>query len=150
MFNLSAAEAITKATHLKALGQTTVYLYSDTDFPYDKVHSVEAGSSWRLGGPSSCYLDALVAGLTLKLSVDFESRDANGRGVSLFERDRLRNLFLKLPPKPRRDFADLLERECLPGLMARRTQLQTALSEQADSEDCVRGLILFAREKQAA
>lgn len=150
MWNLSVAEAIEKASHLKALGETTIYLRSEEGFPFDKVTNVESGSSYRLGGPSSCYLIAEQAGLTFKLNVDFEQQDANGRGVSLFDRVRLRDLFVRLPPAGRRAFGEMLENECLPGLAKRRTELTEALNTQADSEDCVRGLILSAREPAAA
>jgi hypothetical protein len=151
VINLTYTEAMKKAEHLKALGQTTIYIHREAaDFPYGKVTNVEAGSSWRLGGPSSCYLIAEDGGLTFKLNVDFEGRDANGRGVSLFDRDKLREMFVRLPSVARQAFADLLESECLPSLAKRRSELQAALNDQADSEDCVRGLIMFAREKEAA
>jgi hypothetical protein len=151
MIDLTVAEALEKADHLIALGETTVYLFRDAEgFPYDKVTRVEEGGTWRLGGPASCYLYAEQAGLTFKLSVDFEGRDANGRGVSLFDRDRLRDLFLKLPPAARNFFAEMLEGKCLPGLIERTNEIREALRAQADSEDCVRGLIAFARQKEAA
>jgi hypothetical protein len=147
MLNLTYAEAIEKADHLIALGETTIYLYRDKaeGFPYDKVVSVETGSSYRLGGPSSCALIAADGGLTFRLNVDFEESDANGRGVSLFDRDRLRGVMLKLPPKARASFAAMLEGEVLKGLTERTNEIREALRAQADSEDCVRGLIAFAR-----
>lgn len=150
MINLSAKEAIQKAPHLRALGETTVYVRSPDAFPYDKVTAVESGSSYRLGGPSSCYLTAQVAGLSLKLSVDFEVPDANGRNVAMFDRDRLRDLALKLPPIARESFAKMLETECLPGLAQRTRELRSALQCQADSEDCVRGIINAVREQVLA
>ena len=148
MLDLTYEQALENAEHLVALGETTIYLYRDRagDFPYDKVTRVESGSTHRLSGPSSCYLFAEDAGLTFKLSVDFERPDANGRGVSLFDRDRLRALMLKLPDAARRSFAELLETEVMPGLVKRTREIRDALQEQADSEDCVRGLIAFAKE----
>lgn len=150
MWNMSVDEALDKAVHLRALGETTIYVRSEDGFPFDKVKRVESGSAYRLGGPASCYLIAEQAGLTFKLNVDFEGQDANGRGVSLFDRERLRNLFVRLSPEGRAAFGDMLERECLPGLAKRRTELTEALNAQADSEDCVRGLILSARDLAAA
>jgi hypothetical protein len=148
MLDLSVKEALANAEHLKALGETLIYVHRGEDaFPYDKVSAVESGSSYRLGGPSSCYLIAQIDGLTFKLNVDFEPREANGRGVAIFDRDRLRDLMLKLPPGARRSFASLLENECLPGLAKRADELRSALREQADSEDCVRGLIRVAAEQ---
>lgn len=150
MYDLNYTDAIAKAKHLLALGQTTVYVRDQNGFPFDRVAQVESGSSYRLGGPSSCYLVVRQAGLEIKLNVDFERADANGRGVSLFDRARLRDLMLKLSPKARADFAKILETECLPGLAKRSAELREAMTAQADSEDCVRGLILVAREQVPA
>lgn len=152
MLNLTFAEAVKKAEHLKALGETTVYLYREAaeGFPFDKVTRVEEGGSWRSGMPNSCYLFAEVEGLTFKLNVDFEPASANGSSVALLERDKMRELFTKLPAKARQSFADMLEEKCLPALAQRTNEYRAALQKQADSEDCVRGLIAFAREKEAA
>jgi len=64
----------------------------------------------------------------------------------MFDRDRLRDITLKLPPAARKLFADMLEREVLPPLAKRTGEIREALRSQADSEDCVRGLIAFAEE----
>jgi len=145
MIDMTYARAIELAEHLIAIDQTTVYLRDDSFFPFDKVTGVESGSSYRLSGPSSCYLIAEDAGLIFKKSVEFEGRDANGRGVSLFERDRLRDVMMRLPDGARAKFARMLENEVLPGMQARTAEIREALNNQLDSEDCVRGLISFAR-----
>jgi hypothetical protein len=152
VIDLTYAEAIEKAEHLKALGETTIYLYREKaqDFPFDKVSRVEEGSSWRSGMPNSCYLCADVDGLTFKLNIDFEPASANGSSAALLDRDKMRELFIKLPPKARHSFAELLETQCLPAMVKRTSEYRAALNKQADSEDCVRGLIAFAREKEAA
>jgi hypothetical protein len=150
MLNLNYPEAIEKAQHLIAIGETTIYLRDDTDFPYHKVSGVESGSTYRSGGPVSCYLIAEAKGLTFRLCVDFEPRSANGAGTALFDRDRLRELAFKLSPIGQALFADLLETEVLGGLSKRTDEIRQALRVQADSEDCVRGLIAFAREPVAA
>lgn len=149
MADLTYRQAVENAEHLIALGQTTVYLYRDeAEFPYEKVTQIEAGGTWRLGGPSSCYLIAEEHGLTFKLSVDFEGREANGAGTALFDRDRLRDLAFRLSPKGRQLFADMLQKEVLGNLTKRTDEIRQALRLQADSEDCVRGLIAFAREPE--
>ena len=144
----TCADAREVAEHLIALGLERVSFYSDApaDFPFDKVTRVEAGSSWRLGGPSSVQLLAPDGDLVFSVSVEFESRDANGCGVHMFDRDRLRELALKLPPAGRAAFADLLEEQVLKGLAERTSEIRESLRTQADSEDCVRGLIAYARE----
>lgn len=150
MFDVTYADAIAKAEHLIALDQTTVYLRDGgKDFPYDKTIRVESGSSYRLNGPSSAYLIAEDHGLQFKLNVEFEGRDANGRGVSLFERGRLREVMMKLPAVARKSFADMLENEVLAQLASRTDELRAAMRAQADSEDCVRGLIAYARNQPA-
>lgn len=50
----------------------------------------------------------------------------------------------------RAQFADMLEKEVLAGLTKRTEEIRQALRLQADSENCVRGLIAFAREPVAA
>lgn len=150
IFDLTAASAIENAEHLKALGQTKVRLRSDEGFPYDRVERVEAGGSWRLNGPSSVNLIAEQDGLRLSLSVDFEPHEANGSGQSQFDRGRLRDLMLKLPEAARQSFADVLHDEVLPPLKQRTAEYRKALNLQADSEDCVLGLIEFARGRETA
>lgn len=147
MLDLTYKAAVENAAHLIALGDTTVYLYRDAEFPWEKATSVTSGNGYRLNGPSSAYVIAEDAGLTFKLNVEFEGRDANGRGVSLFDRDRLRTVAMKLPAPARKAFADMLEREVLGALTERSEELRASMNAQLDSEDCVRGLIQFANGK---
>ena len=146
MFDMTYSEAIDNANHLIALGQTTVYLRDEREFPFDKATDVASGSSYRLSGPSSAYIIAHDEGLQFKLNIEFEGRDANGKGVSLFDRDRLRELMMKLPAPARKKFAGMLAGEVLSGMMKRTQEIREALRAQADSEDCVRGLIAFAEQ----
>lgn len=152
MIDLTYAEAIRNAEHLKALGETTVYLYREKadDFPFDKVTRVEEGSSWRSGMPTSCYLLAEVDGLTFKLNFDFEPSSANGASTHQISRDTMRETFLKLPAAAQQSFANLLEEKCLPAMGQRKAEYLAAINQQSDSEDCVRGLIALARTKEAA
>lgn len=150
MKELTYSRAIEVAEHLIAIGQTEVYLYrASPDFPWDKVVRVEAGSSYRLSGPTSCRLIAEDHGLTFSWTVDFESTDANGTGTSKFDRELLRGLMVRLPIGARENFAHMLENIVLPPLQQRSAEILNAYNQQRDSEDCVRGLIAFARETQA-
>lgn len=144
MHDMTYKHAVKNAACLIALKQREVYLRDDADFPWDKVTSVDVGSSWRLSGPSSIWVKAEDAGLTFRMSVNFEGDDANGRGVSLFNRDYLREIMRKLTPEGRRDFANILAEQVLPPLQKRTAEIRDAMNAQADSEDCVRGLIVFA------
>lgn len=146
MHDISFSQAIEKADHLKALGWTDVYLgYRQTEFPWGLVTDVQTGHSHRLSGPASVRMTARhPSGLTFSWEVDFEGRDANGRGVHLFDRDRLRDVMRKLPKPARIQFANILASEVFAGMQARTSELRKALSDQEDSEDLVRGLIAFA------
>lgn len=143
--------ALTNSEHLIALGQTTVYLH-DENVPWIVASDVEVSGSYRFNGPCGMYVIAKVQGLTFKWNIDFERREANGCGYSLFDRDRLREVARKLPEPARRKFAALLRDKVMPDLEKRTAELREAMNNQIDSEDCVRGLIAFAegREKTAA
>lgn len=145
MYDLNYVDAMSKSEHLIALNQTTIYLRDETEFPWDKVTRVESGSAYRLGAPASMYVVAQDSGLEFKLNIEFEGRDANGRGVALFERERLRDLAVRLPKQARESFASLLANEVLPGMAKRTAEIREAMNSQLDSEDCVRGLISFMR-----
>lgn len=140
------ADVIAKAEHYKALGQTTIYLDGDSaDLPWDAVDSVEECSLHRLNGPAACYMQVHQDGLVLRWSVEFEGRDANGRGISLFDRERLRTVATALSARARTAFAYFLADKVLPGLEKSTAEIRDALGKQIDSEDCVRGLIAFAK-----
>lgn len=151
MYDMTYEQALDKSEHLIALGQTTIYL-RDGNVPWVIASDVEAGSSYRFNGPSGVYIVAKVQGLTFKWNVDFEKREANGHGYSLFDRERLRDVAMKLPHPARLKFAQFLRDAVMPDLEKRTAELRDAMNKQIDSEDCVRGLIAFAegREKTAA
>lgn len=145
MRDTSYVKAIENAEHYLALGQKTIYLEPD-DAPWSLAETIEKGGSYRFNGPTCCYVLAPHAcGLTFKWSIDFEPRTANGYGVSLFDREGMRDAAMKLPPKARAAFADFLAGEVFEELHKRTEEIRTNLNRQIDSEDCVRGLIAFAR-----
>lgn len=151
MHDITFQKAIENAEHLKALGHTSVYLYdrnSDTEFPWQFATNVEAGGSYRLSGPASAKITAKhPTGLEFEWSVDFEGRDANGKSVSLFDRDHLRDVMRKLPKSARLEFGNLLKGEVLPELRKRTSEIRQALNDQQDSQDLVLGLIAFAEDE---
>jgi hypothetical protein len=139
-------EVLKNAPHYRALGQTEIYLDSDDpDLPWEDARDISEGSGVRLGGPTGFYVIAQRDGLNLKWSVDFEERGANGKSVHLFDRDRLREVMRKLPPVARQKLAAWLEDEVLPNVQKLTAEWRELLNRQADSEDCVRGLIADAR-----
>ena len=137
-------EAVAKAEHLVAIGETRIHLErGDATFPWHNVSDVEESGAVRLNGPSGVYLIVYHVGLSLYYPIDFEGPGANGRGVSLFDREYLREVLLKLPIQARRKFAGLLERRVLPSIEQRTKEIREAFKLQNDSEDCVRGVDLF-------
>ncbi len=146
LFDMKYRDAVAKAGHLIALNDTVVHLRDPDDFPWDKATGVKAGGSIRLGGPAGCYIIAEDAGLTFTLNVDFELREANGRGASMFDRERLREVVRKLPEAARKSFVEFLADKVLPEMSKRTSEIRTALNTQVDSEDCVRGLIAYAAQ----
>ncbi len=145
-YHKSVKDVLKNSSAYLAIGQSEIYLDDeDPDLPWSDVSHVEASCGYRLNGPTGFYAVARKDGLTLKWSVDFEKREANGKGYSLFDRDRLRSVMQKLPAGARRRLADLLEQKVLPGVEKVTAEWRDALNNQLDSEDCVRGLISFAR-----
>lgn len=149
--DMTYKKALSNAKHLIALGHTEVYLRDD-DLPWAIASDIEVGGGYRLNGPTGMYVIAKVEGLTFKWNVEFEKREANGHGYSLFDRERLRDVAMRLPESARRKFAKLLCEKVLPELQKRTAEFRETMNKQIDSEDCVRGLIAFAenREKSAA
>lgn len=139
-------DVLKSAPHYVALGQTEIFLDDDDpDLPWSDVADIVGGSGYRLNGPTGFYCIAKRDGLTLKWSIDFEGRDANGKSYHLFDRDRLRLTMGKLPPAARKKLAAWLDKEVLPGVEKVTAEWRDYLNRQLDSEDCVRGLIVFAR-----
>ena len=150
MMDLTFAKAVAQAEALKALGKTDVYLASYTEdeknFPWSLVTKVEAGGSYRLNGPVGARCVAPhPSGLTFTWSFDFEWPRANGASRSQFNRAYLREIMDRLPGSARKEFAQFLVAEVLPGLEKNTAEWRTALNEQLDSEDCVRGLVAYAK-----
>lgn len=142
--HMTYQSAVEKADHLIALGETEIFIDATGDVPWTKVVGIKAGGAYRFNGPTGVWIVAQDHGLTFKWTVDFEGRDANGRGVSLFDRPRLRDTIMRLPPDVRPAFAKFLSEAVLPDLMKRTQELRESMNEQMDSEDCVRGLIEYA------
>jgi hypothetical protein len=147
--DMTYEKALDNAKHLIALGQTEVYL-RDENVPWMMASDVEVGGCYRLNGPTGMYVIAKIEGLTFKWNVEFEKREANGHGYSLFDRKRLRDVAIRLPDSVRRKFAKLLSEKVLPELQKRTEEFREAMNKQIDSEDCVRGLIAFAEGKEKA
>ena len=149
MDKMTFERAVHLAEHLIAIGTTTVYLDStDPGLPWASATDVLEGGLYRLDSPAAVWIvaEAHASGLTFRWSVEFEKCDANGRGVLMFDRDRLREVTRRLPPSVRSKFASLLEAQVLPGATRRAAEIRVNLAAHEDSVDCVRGLIAFAKE----
>lgn len=142
-------DALAKAEHYVALGQTEIHLdKNDPNLPWDSVVEIESGGSFRLNGPSGFRVIAKTGGLIFIWYVDFEGPGANGQSYYLFNRDHLHETMRKLPPAARKKLADWMETDVLPGVEAITAQWRGHLNNQIKSEDCVREMIAFARAQQ--
>jgi hypothetical protein len=138
-------DALAKREHFIALGQTDIWLHRDeSDKPWDKVTHVEAGGSYRLNMPRDIKLSAEIDGLTFSWYADFENKDANGKSVSIFDRDRMREIYRSIPKDAQRQLCELLKHEVLPAMSKHTAEIRAALNNQGDSEYCVRGIIAWA------
>ncbi len=84
------------------------------------------------------------------MPIDLENRDADGKDATYLDRGKLRALALKLTGRVRLRFAGFLADDILVGLQQRTLVLRETLNAHQDSEDCVRGVIAFARSGEAA
>lgn len=151
MLDMTYKKAIELKDNLLAIGEDTIWLRGGMksgrdELPWSLVTRVESGSTWRLDMPASVSFIAEQDGLTFRWSMDLEERDANGRGVSMFDRENIRFAMMVLNPEARVHFTAWFQHVVLPGLMKRTAAIRASLSAQLDSEDCVRGLIAFASE----
>lgn len=144
-WGLTYEKALKNAAHYIAIGENEIYL-QDEPFPWIAASDIEEGSGRRFNGPTGFYVIAVVEGLKFKWNVDFEGRDANGRGVSVFDRGRLRDVAGMLPPRVRKKLAEFLIARVIPDLAKRTEEIRAALNQQADSEDCVRGLVAYCND----
>ena len=110
MNDMTYKEAIKNAKHLKAIGQTKVYLRDDHDFPWEHVTSVEPGGSHRLDMATSVWFQAKdpATGLVFQLSFDIEPYTANGKGHYEIDAHACRNVMSKLHGEARKLFSDYL------------------------------------------
>lgn len=136
-------EALEKGDAFKCLGQVEIFV-SDENFPFGQVIDVESSGSYRFSAPDNVCFIIEQDGLRIKMYFDFEMKGASGQHVSLFDREKLRDVMQKLPRKARWKFADLLQEKVLPDLQKRTAEIRQSLNKQWDSEDCVRGLIAMA------
>lgn len=147
--DLAYEHAIANAAHYLAIGQDNIWIKEATA-PWALADDVKSGSSFRFNGPTNARFSFTHdSGLTITWTVDYERVEANGKSYSLFDRDRLRDVMLKLSPDTRRKFGMLLRNDVLRGLAERTEEYRAAMRQQADSEDCVRGLIAFALEVES-
>ena len=143
MRDLTYGMAIANAERLLAEGHDTVYIDPD-GAPWNKADRVEVGDMCRFNSPVNFYVVACERGLTLKWLVEMESRAADGRDAYWFDRDRLREVALKLPHSARTSLASLLVKKVLPDVQRQTSKMRQKLNIQLDSEECIRGLIASA------
>lgn len=112
MNDMTYQEAKQKATTLRELGQTEVYL-NGGEMPWEYVTSVEPGGSHRLEISTSVWFKALCpeTGLRFRWSFDIEPYSANGKGSYEIDSESCRNVTKKLSGDALADWRNYL-RDC--------------------------------------
>jgi hypothetical protein len=139
----SVADALAKADALKALGKTTIHFFQSDevpDFPIDKVHAIEKGSSYRLGAPIGVWLVYDKDGLTFKLDFEFETRETNGTNTLAFG-DRIQQLMQKLSPIGRESLANHIKEVLLPPMEKRRDEAERYYATQVNLVASLKGIL---------
>lgn len=98
---LDYRECLKKTEAYKSIGQSRIYLYDGSVYPWEHVSSVTPGGSHRLDISTSVRFEACIDGLEFSWSWDIEDRDANGKGHYEINVGRCREIISKLP-KPAR------------------------------------------------
>ena len=147
-YSMNCARARELAVHLKAIGDTTVWLHKDDDgFPWHLATNVEMSGSFRLSMPAGCYVIAEEDGLTFKLSVEFEDRDANGTGTSRFNRSVFDNLVARLPAPALAALSRALKDDVLPVIVKNTNEIREALQRQEESLKTVRYITAYVANR---
>lgn len=132
LHNLTYKEAVKLAKHLRAIGQTNIYLSSDTnDLPWHLATCVEPGSTHRLEIATSVNFEASDSkcGLVFRWSFDIEPVSANGKGSYEVDVHKCREVLNKLPAKVKTSFAKYLY-DCAEKVAANAREWQEVVNRQ--------------------
>lgn len=105
MNDLTYDFAVANATHLKAIGQTDIYLINDP-YPWSHVTECKPGGSHRLEISTTARFTAVdpTTGLRFSWSFDIEPRSANGKGQYEIDTNACRAVVKELGGEGRKQF----------------------------------------------
>lgn len=108
MGDITYKQAKAKASALRELGQTEVYLSSDDDLPWGSATRFEPGGCHRLSMVTSGWFTAVKDGIRFRWSFDIETRDANGKGHYEINVPYCKDVISKITGTARQQFRDYL------------------------------------------
>lgn len=103
-------EALEKVAHLKAIGETSIWLPDKSEKPWEYVTKCEPGGSHRLDIDTSVWFEAVEpkTQLHFRWSFDIEPYSANGKGSYEIDADSCRDVLQRLKGNSRKIFKDYL------------------------------------------
>lgn len=110
MRDMTYKEALKAVKHLKAIGETSIWLRGDSEKPWQHVTKVEGGGSHRLDMNTSIWFEAVEpkTGLSFRWRFEIEPMEANGKGHYEINATACRAVMGKLEGKARKMFSDYL------------------------------------------
>lgn len=136
-------EALKKADAYKSIGQTRIYMYDGSVFPWEHVSEVEPGGSHRLDISTSVRFSAHIDGLEFSWSWDIESRDANGKGHYEINVGACREVLSKVPATARHKLREYFA-ECAGKVQEKGQEWQRIADRQRRDADILHSLATSA------
>ena len=130
-----------KAEHYKAIGQTEIYLGSDSaDIPWHLATEFEIGGSHRLEIYTSVWFRGTgKSGLSYRWSFDLEPHRANGHGYYMLDTDGIRAALRMLPAPVAKQFAQYL-RECAKAVDKKADEWESITKRQRTTASALNAL----------
>lgn len=132
-------DCLKKADAYKAIGQTRIYLYDGSVFPWEHVTKVEPGGSHRIDISTSVRLTAHIGGLEFSWSFDIEDRDANGKGHYEINVGKCREILGKIPDAARAQLREYFA-ECAGKVQEKGQEWQKIADRQKRDADLLHSL----------
>jgi hypothetical protein len=137
--SLDYRECLKKADAYKAIGQTRIYLYDGSVFPWEHVTSVKPGGSHRMDISTSVQMTAQVDGLEFCWSWHIEDRSANGKGHYEINVGACREVLSKLPESARTEMREYFA-ECAGKVQEKGQEWQRYADRQKRDADILHAL----------
>lgn len=136
---LDYRDALKKADAYKAIGQTRIYLYDGSVYPWEHVSKVEPGGSHRLDIATSVRFAAVIDGLEFNWSWDIEDRSANGKGYYEINVGACREVMGKVPEAARQQLREYFA-ECAGKVQEKGQEWQRLADRQKRDADVLHSL----------